>query len=68
MLQCKIKSGSMNPNNLIDADRGLDLNLTNVNRTQSGVYICTGRITDYIVDSNVTLNILCEFSTMINSN
>ena len=61
----------MNPNNLIDADDGLDLTLTNVNRTQSGVYICTGRITgnDDIVESNVTLNIQCEFiSTMINSN
>ncbi len=61
--QWTLPDGNLVPGNPAVADDGLDLTLTNISRTQSGVYICTGRITgnDGTVESNVTLNIQCEF-------
>ena len=66
--QWTLPDGTLDPGSPVQADGGIDLTLANINRTQSGVYICTGRITSNVVESNVTLNIQCEFSTMINSN
>ena len=63
--QWTLPDGTVEPNSpaVADPDIGLELSLVNINRTQSGVYICTGSIIgddDRTVESNVTLNIQCE--------
>ena len=63
--QWTLPDGTVEPNSpaVADPPNGLELSLVNINRTQSGVYICTGIIVgddDRTVESNVTLNIQCE--------
>ena len=50
------------------ADSPVQLTLNNINREESGVYICQGsrnRITDSALKNNVTLNVQCELPVLL---